>query len=170
MKRLSTIAMTAALAASMTLAGAGAASATTESGARCDEGHWPVSVQGKPATLKVGGHAGYYIWHDVYGWHLRTTTPSPEKHVFSGQIVSADDVRALRVYRNEATDRVSVSGHVISFSFTTYNGIDGIDFLVGCTESLTFLLKGEGRWWPASRIWLGYRGTAPSNPFTVYRA
>jgi hypothetical protein len=136
---------------------------------RCDEGYWPASVQVQPASYKVGGTAGYYIWHDRSGWHLRTTTPSKEATVFSGRIVSGGDIKALRVYKNEAADTVKVGANVMTFSFKTHNHVDGIDFTVGCTSRLRFALSANGRPTPVRRIWLGKYGHAPSNPFGVHR-
>ena len=51
----------------------------------------------------------------------------------------------------------------------TYGGVNGIDFKVGCTESLSFALKANGRTAQASNIWLGATGTARTNPFRVHR-
>jgi hypothetical protein len=56
------------------------------------------------------------------------------------------------------------------FSFVTYNGVDGIDLNVGCTDGLAFSLKAFGRLVPASRIWLGKDGNARANPFRIPRA
>jgi hypothetical protein len=145
----------------------GVASAAETS--RCDEGHWPASVQVQPASYKVGGTAGYSIWHDRNGWHLRTTTPSTETTVFSGRIVSEGNIKAIRVYRNETADSVKVSGNVMTFSFKTHNHVDGIDFLVGCTARLRFALSTNGRPTPVRRIWLGKHGHAPGNPFIIHR-
>jgi hypothetical protein len=51
----------------------------------------------------------------------------------------------------------------------TYNGVDGVDIRVGCTEGLAFSLKAFDRLVPASRIWLGVDGTARANPFRIHR-
>jgi hypothetical protein len=145
------------------------AGAATDQAASCDEGHWPATVQGIPSTFHAGAAGGYYIWHDDGGWHLRTTTPVHRAHSFSGSIVSSDNIVVARQVRDEGSDSIAVNGHRLSFSFQTYNGVDGVDFRVGCTESVTFLLKAQGRYLPASRIWLGEQGHSPSNPFTIYR-
>jgi hypothetical protein len=137
--------------------------------ARCDEGHWPLTVQFQPRSYEVGGRAGYAIWHNEDGWHLRTTTPSPEHHTFSGTIASTGNIKMVHDFHDEKNDSVKVVGNVILFRFDTHNAVDGFDFTVGCTQSVTFDLRGEGRQWPAKRIWLGARGTAPSDPFTVSR-
>lgn len=136
---------------------------------RCDEGHWPRSVQGQPRAFKAGGTAGYYIWHDDRGWHLRTTTPRRTEHVFEGTIASADDIQLVHQYRDERGDEVKVEGNTLAFKFVTSNGVDGVDFTVGCTESIDFALHGQGRPTTPRRIWLGKTGKAPSNPFTVSR-
>ena len=154
------------LAAAMLAIGLGGADAATTS---CDEGHWPATVQGRPVTFHAGATAGYYIWHDSHGWHLRTTTPESRAHEFTGRIVSSDNIKVVSLVRDENDDHLSLSGHVVNFAFKTYKGVDGLDFVVGCTKSVTFLLKAGGDWVPAARIFLGDHGHAPSNPFTVYR-
>ena len=150
---------------SVTTAGA----STTTAAAPCDEGHWPATVQGQPERLHAGSTDGYYVWHDRYGWHLRTTTPQRSAHVFTGRIVSSDNIKSVTMVRDENDDRVTVSGHTLSFRFVTYSGIDGVNFTVGCTNSVTFELKQGGAWIPAWRIFLGRYGRAPHNPFTVTR-
>jgi len=141
----------------------------------CDEGHWPSTVEGEPASFDPGDAAGYRVWHDGSGWHLRTTTPSDGSHIFTGVIRSADDVRIVAEYRNEADDVVRVHGRTIEFRFDTHDHVDGLDFVVGCTDHVSFALAarahdGAGpRPVPADRIWLGLHGRAPGNPFTVFR-
>ena len=151
---------------SVTTAGA---SSTTAAAARCDEGHWPATVQGQPERLHAGSTDGYYVWHDRYGWHLRTTTPQKSPHVFTGRIVSSDDIKHVTMVRDENDDRVSISGHTLSFRFVTYAGIDGVNFTVGCTNLVTFELKQGGNWIPTYRIFLGHYGRSPHNPFTIIR-
>ena len=136
---------------------------------RCDEGHWPATVQGQPETFEAGGRAGYYIWHDARGWHLRTTTPQRSPHKFTGTIVSADDIKLVHQYRDEGRDSVTVRGNKLTFTFVTYNGVDGVDIKVGCTEGLAFSLKAFDRLIPVSRIWLGEDGTARAHPFRIPR-
>ena len=185
MKRSLTVLAAGALAASaaltplLTASPAGAATAGTRLSATatatakrtraCDEGHWPGSVEGQPGSFQPGGPAGYYVWHDASGWHLRTTTPSTEGHTFAGRITASDDIKVLRVVKNEKADSVKLAGRSITFRFDTHNHVDGIDFKVGCAQSLRFALSAEGRAWPASRIKLGATGDAPSNPFSVTR-
>lgn len=137
--------------------------------ARCDEGDWPATVQGKPTAYHTGAPAGYYVWGDRAGWHLRTTTPTHRPHLFTGSIVGEDDIEVVRQVRSEGRDAVAVSGNAIRFRFVTYNGVDGIDFTVGCTEWLTFSLSYQGAKMSPRRIWLGRYGHARSNPFTVHR-
>ncbi len=137
--------------------------------ARCDEGHWPATVQGRPQSFETGGAGGYYVWHDERGWHLRTTTPRRTPHLFTGTIVSSGDIKLVHQYRDEGRDSVRVGGAKLSFFFTTYTGVDGVDLVVGCTESVTFRARAGGRIVPSSRIWLGAGDHAPNNPFTIHR-
>jgi hypothetical protein len=169
MKRSTKAAVQFALTLAMTAAVMVPASAAGDATPRCDEGHWPATVQGKPSTFAAGGRAGYYVWHDSRGWHLRTTTPQRAPHPFTGTIVSSGDVRLVHQYRDEGRDSVTISGHTLTFSFVTYSGVDGIDFRVGCTGALAFSLKAYGRLVPASRIWLGSEGTSRANPFRIHR-
>lgn len=115
------------------------------------------------------GRAGYYVWHDARGWHLRTTTPQRSPHPFTGTIVSSGDITVVHQYKDEGRDTVTVNGNRLTFSFVTYNGVDGLDFTVGCTRAVSFSLKASSRLVSPSRIWLGRGGTARSNPFTVKR-
>jgi hypothetical protein len=169
MKRFVLAATLLALTVGMTAAVILPASATKEAAARCDEGHWPATVQGKPQILAAGARAGYYVWHDARGWHLRTTTPSRTPHPFTGKITSSGAIRMIHQYRDEGRDSVTLNGNRLSFAFVTYDGIDGVDFTVGCTESVSFALKAYNRLVPASRIWLGRDGTARTYPFTIHR-
>src|SRR5258705_8642712 len=89
----------------------------------CDEGHWPVTVQGQPWSFEAGARAGYYIWHDRYGWHLRTTTPSAEHHSFSGTVASTGNMKVVHEFRNEANDSIKVVGNVILFRFDTHDHV-----------------------------------------------
>lgn len=137
---------------------------------RCDEGRWPLTVEGEPHNFNPGDPAGYRLWHDRNGWHLRTTTPGDGDHVFRGVIRSADDIRVVAEFHNEPADFVRAEDHTIVFEFHTHDGVDGIDFRVGCTDHVSFNLQANGVQVPAERIWLGKVGRAPGNPFTVFRA
>jgi hypothetical protein len=136
---------------------------------RCDEGHWPATVQGMPAGFDAGDAAGYRIWHDGSGWHLRTTTPSSDDHVFTGIIHSSGNFQVVARYLDESVDRIQVEGQTLRFEFHTHDRIDGLDFVVGCTDHVSFALQAEGSPVPAARIRLGHSGSAPGNPFTVFR-
>ena len=148
---------------------AGAATAPASAPVRCDEGHWPLTVQGEPRNFNPGDPAGYRIWHDASGWHLRTTTPREGETVFRGVIHSADDLVVVNKVSDEPADQVHVGDKTIVFELHTHDHVDGIDFRVGCTDHVTFELQANGQQVPAERIWLGKVGRAPSNPFTVSR-
>jgi hypothetical protein len=136
---------------------------------RCDEGQWPATVQGVPVGFDPGDAAGYRIWHDGSGWHLRTTTPSSADHVFTGIIRSEDDFHIVARFLDEPADKVQVEGNTLRFELHTRDHVDGLDFTVGCTDHVTFALRAEDSPVPAARIRLGRSGSAPGNPFTVFR-
>src|ERR1051326_7783046 len=105
MGRFAKVAWLLALVAAMGVAVVLPASAG-DAAARCDEGHWPATVQGTPSSFARGARAGYYIWHDSHGWHLRTTTPQRSTHHFTGTIVSSGEIKVVRQYHDEGRDSV----------------------------------------------------------------
>ena len=139
--------------------------------AACPEGRWPATVQGQPTSLKAGAALGDYLWHDSKGWHLRVTHPGKAKVVFTGRIVSSAPLDAAP-RKLEKKDTVTMTGDrkTVSFRFTNYGRIDGIDFRASCARKLTFALYANGRQLPSTRIVLGHHNRHPlSNPFAVER-
>jgi hypothetical protein len=141
----------------------------------CDQGHWPPTADGEPEGFDPGDRGGYRVWHDGSGWHLRTTTPGDGSHLFSGRIRSAADVAIVAEYHDERGDYVRAEGKTIEFRFDTHDHVDGLDFVAGCTDHVSFDLEARApgtpgpRPVPADRVWLGRHGRAPANPFTVFR-
>ena len=140
--------------------------------AMCTDGNWPATVEGQPTAFHAGAAAGDYIWHSSDGWQLRVTHPGSAKVVFTGQIVSSAPLTA-RPVALEASDWFAVSPdrRVITFRFTNYGHIDGINFRTDCALHLTFHLAMAGTALPITQIWLGRANTNPtSNPFTESRS
>ncbi|PZS19012.1 MAG: hypothetical protein DLM60_10820 [Pseudonocardiales bacterium] len=162
---------------------AGATAPTRLSGApRCDDGPWTgagASVEGRPSGFDAGDAGRTYVWHDSDGWHLRTTDARPGPHQYSGTITASPGARFLDVVkvRFEPGDRLWVDDHnTVHYSFTTYQGIDGIDFKVSACdgdrdrEILGFFLQRNGHDDDPSTIDLGAGRHHPgSDPFTVHR-
>jgi hypothetical protein len=137
----------------------------------CDEGRWPATVQGKPLAFVAGARAGDYIWHDSTGWHLRFTHPGSAKVVFSGTVVSSAAL-SVHPYRLEAGDTFALSADkkTLTYRFTNYGHIDGLDFRTACADRLWFRGSMAGVKLPVNRIWIGRAGHHPlQNPFVVLR-
>jgi hypothetical protein len=148
-----------------------ASSAATVTTAACDEGRWPASVQGKPATFQAGARAGDYIWHSSTGWHLRFTHPGTRRVVFSGKIVSNTPL-TVAGYRLEGGDSFALSadGLTLTYRFVNFGRTDGLDFRTACATRLWFKGSMAGAKLPPGRIWLGRAGRHPlQNPFVVLR-
>jgi len=143
----------------------------TTATATCDEGRWPARVQGQPATFAAGARAGDYIWHDANGWHLRFTHPGTTRAIFSGTIVSNAPL-AVKGYRLESGDSFSLSADrkTLTYRFTNYGRIDGLDVRTACASRMAFKGLMAGLKLPVGRIWVGRAGNHPlQNPFVVLR-
>ena len=150
-------------------------------GAGCADGPWTlgdVSVQGRPDRFIAGARGRTFVWHDADGWHLRSTDATPGPHHYTGTITpspgaSLVDIRAVRL---DPQDRFVVGQDGLHYSFTTHEGVDGVDFRVtGCRreapESLTFALRKDDHGDDPQLIDVGDTGRHPdTDPFTVRRA
>jgi hypothetical protein len=148
----------------------GAATTTTTTVA-CDEGRWPASVQGQPASFVAGARAGDYIWHNATGWHLRFTHPGSARVIFSGTIVANAPLTVVP-YRLEGSDTFALSADhkTLTYRFTNYGRIDGLDFRTACASRLWIKGSMAGVKLPTGRIWIGRAGRHPlQNPFVILR-
>ncbi|HEY5628436.1 MAG TPA: hypothetical protein VIR16_02910 [Candidatus Limnocylindrales bacterium] len=146
-------------------------STVASTSATCTDGHWPVSVQGRPTLFRAGARAGDYIWHDSTGWHLRVTHSGTGRVVFTGVIVASAPLDATPV-KLERSDVVTVGAdrRTITYRLVNYGGIDGFDFKTSCAARITFSGRMAGVLLPTSRIWIGRYDRHPlENPFTVRR-
>lgn len=148
----------------------------------CDDGKWTgagASVQGRPHGFDAGDLGRTYVWHDATGWHLRTTDATSGPHHYSGTITASpgahfSDVDKVRL---DQGDHLYVDDHnVLHYDFTTYEGIDGVNFRVtACDgdrehETLGFFLQKQGTDDNPVMIDLGHDDHHPSSdPFTVTR-
>lgn len=154
-----------------TFAATPAASTATTTTAACDEGRWPASVQGVPATFHAGARAGDYIWHTSTGWHLRFTHVGTRRIVFSGKIVSNAPL-TVAPYRLESGDSFVLSADrlTLTYRFVNYGRIDGLNFRTACATRLWFRGSMAGTKLPTGRIWIGRAGHHPlQNPFVILR-
>jgi hypothetical protein len=164
-----------------------ASSASGASGAsgapRCDDGSWRgpggINVNGRPDNFDAGDRGAAYVWHGPDGWHLRTTDVTDTAHHYTGTIALSAGARftSFSPVRLENGDRVWVDGeNVLHYDFTTYNGIDGVDWTVSACdrarddETMRFSMDVNGHEDDPSRIDLGDAKQHPgSATFVVTR-
>lgn len=164
------------------LATVGTAAAATPAQAACTDGPWSVagaSVEGAPAGFDPGDAGRTYVWHDATGWHLRTTDARPGAHHYSGTIAASPDAQFVDVakVKFDKGDSLWVDGHhVLHYAFTTYRGVDGLNFRVtACQadhsqEHLVFALHKDGTTDQPADIDLGAHRDHPSaDPFVATR-
>ncbi|WP_106402889.1 hypothetical protein [Actinocorallia populi] len=156
--------------ASVLVASAGAASATTPS---CDTRVWADDLQGRPAGLSKHSKGGVYLWHARDGFHLRVTHRFNDRRVYAGSIVSPVRIHGVERIRKEWRDRVWLSKDrkTLHFRFVNRGKMDGVNFRTACASSLTVTAaKGGGRTLPPKRVYLGVDRVNPESvPFTVHR-
>ena len=146
----------------------------------CVDGPWSlgdISVQGRPDAFEPGARGRTFVWHDGDDWQLRSTDATSGPHHYTGTITpsAGDAVVDIRGVRLDPADRFVVMGDGLHYSFTTHQGVDGVDFRVtGChqpaPESLRFALQKDGHGDDPQLVDIGDRGTHPdTDPFTVRR-
>ena len=173
--RLGTIGVTTALAGASLLGSAGAASATTTTPApeptSCAAGTLPVEVVGADG-VKAQNALGVYLWHGKTGYALRVTHPGHQEVVFSGSITVSNAIGSVRKVRLEKADKLAVGPHrhTLTFRFTNYGYLDGVDFAAGCSKDVKVTVTIDKKLATPDQIFLGKNRLHPtSSPFTIER-
>jgi hypothetical protein len=112
-----------------------------------------------------------YAWHDTTGWHVRATHPGNAKAVISGTITSDGALYAVARH-TEGRDIVahSASRHTVTFRFTNYGHIDGLDFKVRCGSHLRVDGRMNGDELTPGQVWIGHGNDHPTSvPFQINR-
>ncbi len=115
--------------------------------------------------------AGYWIWHDSAGWHLRVTHTGKTRLDFTGVVRTTNPATSHRVLA-ESRDRLvrSADRRTTSFRLTNYGGVDGFDLKAGCSATVSFALFAGGRPVAPAAIHLGDDDAHPaSSRFSVTR-
>lgn len=131
---------------------------------------WPERVEGNN-DLGPNDPAGYYIWHNDNGWHLRTHGPG-NHHEFSARLHTDGEFADVDTVRLESRDDVAVvdGGKTLVLRFHTYNWTDGVNFRVHGGDYLRFDLELDGHQIRVGHIYLGAEGRHPrDNPFVILR-
>lgn len=144
----------------------------TSHGAGCPTGAWSPTAQGRPAGLAPGSAAGVYLWHDSAGWHLRVTHPGDHRVKFTGSIDSSAALAGIE-RATESHDSVQFT-HVngkVKFTFQNYGRIDGIDFVVGCSNSFKVSAAINGHPIANNKVYIGSGSERPTSvPFRMERS
>jgi len=127
-------------------------------------------LEGTP-TIANSAAAGYYIWHNDDGYHLRTHGPGAD-HLFTARLHTNGTFENVQPVLLESGDSYAVTdgGHTLLLHFHTYNGIDGVNFRIRGGEYVRFHLDLNDQLISTSNIFLGLNGSHPAtNPFQVDR-
>ncbi len=127
----------------------------------------------RPDGFHRGDASGVYIWHRSgvdHGWHLETTDPRGSgPHAYTGTLTTDGKFTDVQLVHPESGDSATIDGNgALNYSFTTYSGIDGVDFRDPGGSEITFSLYEDGSLMATSNINLGDNSHHPaSNPFTL---
>jgi hypothetical protein len=158
----------------MAITSSAVASSGTTTPAPCTihDDPWPAYTQGMPSGIDPNTAAGVYMWHDANGWHIRVTHHTDSLRTFSGQLITNGTFANVAAVKLEAGDSLATSAnhHTISFLFTNYGHIDGLNFVTHCATSIQFAFQTDGHVVPPAKIIIGHGNVHPaSDPFTITR-
>jgi hypothetical protein len=130
-----------------------------------------VSLAAAP-TVDLSSPAGYYLWNDDSGSHLRTHGPDANEHDFDAVLHTDGTFTNVNAIRLDAVnmDRVEVTdgGHALVMHFHTFNFVDGVDFTVDSGKRISGDLKMDGQPIDTSMIFVGADQSHPNNdPFVL---
>ena len=133
---------------------------------------WDSVIEGHPAALEAGGLNGVYFWHEGDGLHLYTTDAHDNGHLYAGTLTTDGSFANLQRDHLEQGDQASIdTPQQLSFSFHTFDGLDGISFQIDGGSQITLSLSLDGRPLGADSTFLGAYSQHPdSEPFTITRA
>ncbi len=163
----------AAVSAALVATGGGSASASPEGDAPgCSTGRLPNIVMGSP-DVKAGQATGVYLWHGSNGYSLRATHPSAHKVVFTGRLTASNSFSHVTPVRFEKADSYALSSDhkTLTFRFTNYGYIDGLNLAADCSRLIRVNVKIDGAQATPRQIKLGsHRSNPTSSPFTIERS
>jgi hypothetical protein len=137
----------------------------------CSTGRLPNIVMGSP-DLRAGQALGVYLWHGSNGYSLRATHPGHGKVVFSGRLSASNGFSHVTKVAFEKADWLKLSDDrkQLTFRFTNYGYIDGINLAADCSRLVRVNIQVNGASASPRQIKLGAHRTNPtSNPFTIER-
>ena len=170
--RRSTLSVLCIAAMTAALLGVGTGTAAAEDDAPgCSTGRLPNVVMGSP-DLRPGQALGVYLWHGSNGYSLRATHPGHAKVVFSGRLSASNGFSRVTKVAFEDADwlKLSADRKQLTFRFTNYGYIDGINLAADCSRLIRVNIQINGASASPRQIKLGaHRSNPTSNPFTIER-
>jgi hypothetical protein len=133
-------------------------------------GALPAVIVGNP-KVTAGATEGFFVWHDLKGFHLWVTHPGSKKVVFTGTITASAPIHYTPA-KLESGDTVAVakSGRSLTFSFKDFGKIDGLTVLASDAAKVRFTLDISGKAATTSEVFLGKHKSSPTSvPFLVER-
>jgi hypothetical protein len=153
--------------------GAGSATAAPEDDSPgCSTGVLPNVVMGSP-DVKPGQALGVYLWHGSNGYSLRATHPGHAKVVIAGRLSASNGFSHITKVAFEKADwlRMSSDGKQLTFRFTNYGHIDGINLAANCSRLIRVNIQINGAAASPRQVKLGkHRSNPTSNPFAIERS
>jgi hypothetical protein len=111
---------------------------------------------------------GLALWADRNGWHVRVSEAGADRAVFTGSISTDGVVKSVRRHLERGDATLDISRHRVTYRFTNYGGVDGIDFVVPCSSYVRLSVALDRHALPTSDIAIGHANQHPaSNPFTI---
>jgi hypothetical protein len=120
--------------------------------------------------MKASTEAGFYVWWDGFGFHLRGVDPGAVA-VFKGQIAVDTVLPKSAAKAVPATSEVTieVTGNEINFSFKAGAAPSGLDLPI-CKPSLLSISVNNGTAaLPVDHLHIGVSRFAVSNPMVLAR-
>jgi hypothetical protein len=148
-----------------------APSASAAATPRCDDGHWPIVVDGRPTQLAPGATAGLYLWHDSDGWHAFVTHPGHDKVEFRITVHSESPLTATEA-RDEHDDAVIERNddHTATLRADNFGYLDGMNFRTDCSPRVVVSGTIDGQALTAAQVFVGHGNHSPDQvPFVVTR-
>lgn len=136
----------------------------TKPGGPC--GEWPKGTIGQPESAKTPDTAGFFIWQDVSGWHIRVRSTAT-KEPFKGTIRGSRNMAAVKEVPAGAGKKVELKDNVVTFEIPPTGELTGFDLTAGCNvDQLQFQLLVGNNPASADAIFVGHQGKAVSPVFT----
>jgi hypothetical protein len=121
--------------------------------------------------MKTSTEAGFYVWWDGFGFHLRGIDPAATA-VFKGQIVADTELPKSLAKAAPATGAVTIeaAANVMTFSFKAGTTPAGLDIAICKSTQLAISVSNGPNLLPIGRIRIGTNRFAVSNPLVITRS